>query len=483
MKKQLCILLLIIVQLNFAQQQENETNKQASLTTLQPITVTIGGNFIITGSFLASRYQRLDQFITTYFTQAQLNAVRGLTQYEEIQAVNKEINKFPLRGITLKRSTGELIKIDLLKYRLTGDFKYNPYLMNDDVIIFPSYDSDVTIVDISGAVNKPTKFQFIPGDKLEDAILFAGGLNQSYENIEKAEISRLDKSGNKEQLFTVNIHDAFMLESGDRIRILADENQKKNFRVLVLGQVKNPGYVYVTRDGITLPEAIKKAGGITDNADLKKAEVIRDYNSIEMLSRNFLTLENMTKSAKVIQADLELKRLKESMTALRLANITPDEDTLFFRIDNSLRVLRTESLVDFSKLNEPNSDESKFLVKDDDIILIPDKFEYVYVFGQVPKLGYVKYEAGKDFKYYIDKAGGLAETARGVEKSVIIKGKEKNWITEDKEKIAIEPGDMIYVPKDAPLSFWNTITKLSTLTTLVSSAATIIFFIIQIGKL
>ena len=187
----------------------------------------------------------MDHFITTVYTQAEQNAVSGLSQIETIKKITKELSSYALRDITLKRTNGEVMKIDLLKFRLTGDFKFNPYLMNDDVIIFPAYDHERNIIDINGAVNKPTKFQFVKGDKLSDAILFAGGLNNSYDNIDSAQISRLDNTGEKEELITVDIKNDFSLESGDRIKILADANQRKDYKVLVLGEVKKPGFVYI----------------------------------------------------------------------------------------------------------------------------------------------------------------------------------------------------------------------------------------------
>jgi protein involved in polysaccharide export with SLBB domain len=476
MKKLLCFFLFIVVQLTFSQQNENGiSERQISLTAIQPITVTIGGEFIVTGSFVASRFQRLDQFVTTVFLQAQQNALRNLAQIETMKEISKEINKYALRDITLKRINGEVLKIDLLRFRLTGDFKYNPYLMNDDVIIFPAYDNEKSVVNINGAVNKPTKFQFVAGDKLNDAILFAGGLNPGYENIAQAEISRLDKTGNKEQVVLINIKDDINLQAGDRVRILADENQKSDYKVLVLGQVKKPGYIYITKDGLTLPEILNKAGGISENADLKRAEIIRDKSSIDILRKNNLINDYLDDPQKLLMAGSEWKRqlVKDSLSIARLSSIV-DEDLPFFNIDNTLRILKSESLVDFTKIGDPNSDESKFLVKEGDLVLIPDKFDYVYVFGQVGKIGYVKFSEGKDYTYYVEKSGGLAESAEGLEESVIIKGKEMNWITKEKGKVKIEPGDFIYVPKNIPRSFWYTMSKVATVATVVTAIVTTI---------
>lgn len=480
MKKLILVILLTFVQL-YAQ-EENNSSKQNPLLSLQAITVTIGGDFIVTGSFTAYKSQRLDHFITTIFTQAQQKAMQSLNNIETINQVKKNIEKYPLRDITLKHSDGSTQKIDLLKFRLLGDFNHNPYLQNDDVIIFPNYDEERNFVEIQGAVNKPIKFQYVDGDKLSDAILFAGGLNKAYENIEKAEIFRLDKSGYNEERIIIDIKNDFNLQRGDRIKILSDESQKLNFKVLVLGEVKFPGYVYVKRNGSTLNEVIEKTGGFKENADLSRAEVIRDYNSIDMLRKmNFEDIYLNNQNNLPAEYQLKMKQLKESLKLARLNNLL-EEDTLFFNIDNQLRVLHSESLVDFTKLTDPNSEESNFIVKDGDLIMIPDKFEYVYVFGQVAKAGYVKYSEGKDYKYYIEKSGGKGETARDDNEVVVIKGKEMNWITKDKEKVKIEPGDFIYVPKEIPRSFWYQFSKVTAVVSVIGSVATLILLLKQFTR-
>jgi len=441
---------------------------------LQPITVTIGGDFIVTGSFVASKNQRLDFFITAIYTNAEQQAMRSLNQIENIRQMSKELKKYALRNITLKRTSGDVITIDLLKFRLTGDFKYNPYLMNDDVIIFPSYDAEKNIIDVNGAVNKPVKFQFVEGDKLSDALLFTGGIDKAYDNVKKAEISRLSGSGSKETILTVDLNEDFMLKSGDRIKVLADENNKLNYQVLVLGQVKTPGPVFITRDSTTLADVIVKAGGFKSNADLRRAEIVRDYTANEMLKKQQIVDDYLNNSEKLLlpETQLRLRQMKETFSMMRLSNLT-DEDTIFFNIDNQLRILRSESLVDFTKLSNSNSEESQFIVKPGDLILIPDKFEYVYVFGQVPRVGYIKYSKGQNYKYYLEKAGGMGETARKDDDVVLIKQKDMNWITKGKDTLKVEPGDFIYVPKEIPRTFWYNFSKAGAIIGVISGLATI----------
>ena len=478
------ILLLTLVNYSYAQDQSSNSSAKNDLARASLISVTVGGAFITNGTFYASITERVDQFITRIFTEASTRLLSSAKDEKLMAKIKKEFESYAKRDITLKRFSGEVIKIDLEKFRLTGDFNFNPYLKNDDVIIFPTFDTNTGFVEIIGAVNKEALFQFVEGDKLSDAILFAGGINLAYENVKTAEISRLNSLGDKEEIIHVDVNSDFSLKRGDRIKILADPNQKRIFKALVLGEVRNPGYVYLKENGTSLKEVLEKAGGFKETADLTRAEIIRDYSSLEMLKKNRLTEDYLNSSDKILLPETQLK-IHQTMDALLLlrTNNLQLEDTLFFNIDNQLRVLRGENLVDFSKLTDPNSDESNFSVKDGDLILIPQPFDYVYVFGQVSKFGYVKHVDGKNYKYYIERAGGKTEMAKeGDDEIVVIKGKGKDWVTENKEKLKIEAGDYVYVPKIIPRNFNYYLSRIGSVTGIIGTVATIILLLVQFGK-
>jgi protein involved in polysaccharide export with SLBB domain len=467
-----------------AQDQNSSSNSKSDLAKASVISVTVGGAFIINGTFPALMTERADQFITRIFTEAKTQILSGAKDEKLMAKIKNEFDSYAKRDITLKRFTGEVIKLDLEKFRLTGDFKFNPYLKNDDVIIFPAFDFSTSFVEIIGAVNKEVKFQFVEGDGLSDALLFAGGINPSYDNVKTAEISRLNSAGDKEEIINAEINSNFPLKRGDRVRILADPNQKRIFKALVLGEVKNPGYVYLKQNGTALKEVIEKAGGLKETADLLRAEVIRNYSSLEMLKKYQLTEDYLSSPEKILLPETQLRmRQMQDVLSLSRTNNLQLEDTLFFNVDNQLRVLRGESIIDFTKLSDPNSDESNFSVKDGDLILIPQPFDYVYVFGQVSKFGFVKHVEGKDYNYYVEKAGGKTEMAReDDDEIVVIKGKGKDWVTKEKEKLKLEAGDYIYVPKIIPRNFNFYLSRIGSIAGIIGSAATIILLLVQFGK-
>jgi len=481
--KKLFIIIILSSAVQLAQEQETSLNKQMSTQMFQPITVTVGGDFVITGSFTASRSQRVDHFITTIFTQAKEKITASITQLETIKEIYQGLNRYPLRDITLKRISSEILKVDLLKFRLTGDFKYNPYLMNDDVIVFPTYDDERNFIDIDGAVNKPVKFQFVEGDKLSDAIMFAGGINLAYDNVKSVEISRLKEKGEKEELLVASINDDVTLKRGDRIRVMFDENEKRAFKVLVLGEVQKPGYVYITKNSTTIKEVIEKVGGFKQDADLNRAEILRNYSPIEILKKQKMLQEFTDDQRQNLTPEfqLKIKQMSDEYSMARTSNLTI-EDSTAFNIDNKLRVLNSEQLVDFNGLLNNSPEVANFLLKDGDVILVPLKFNYVYVFGQVEKVGYIKHEEGKDYKYYIEKSGGISGEAKDFEDIAIVKGKFRKWVVENKETTSIDPGDFIYVPKTIRRPFKYYLENFGSIASIIGSIATIILLVVQSGK-
>ncbi|TSA27635.1 MAG: hypothetical protein D4R68_05100, partial [Ignavibacteriales bacterium] len=251
MKKIILITLILIttsqLQIN-AQETNNLSQNKFDLAKAGIIGVTIGGSFIVNGTFPAVMTDRVDQFITRIYSEYKLQSLSGIKESSILMKYKNELENFAKRDIILKRFSGETVKIDLEKYRLTGDFKFNPYLKNDDVIIFPAVDMNTNFIDVSGAVNKEVKFQFVEGDNLLDAILFAGGINPAFANVSKAEISRLNSSGEKEEIIAVNLKSDIQLMRGDRIRIPFDATYRKDYKVLVLGEVSKPGYIYITNN-------------------------------------------------------------------------------------------------------------------------------------------------------------------------------------------------------------------------------------------
>jgi len=443
--------------------------QNSSMYALNKISVTIGGDFITNGTFPASATERVDEFVTRTYNQYRLAILATARDAQSLIELKAELDEFPERGIILKHIDGTEQMIDLQKFHLTADYAQNPYLLNGDVIIFPQLDWDRNFVEVEGAVNKPTQFQYVEGDRLSHAILFARGISSAYEISDSIEITRLSYDGMNEEIILVSLEDNPAIKRGDRIRVVSNETQRRDFKVLVGGEVNKPGYIYITKNQTTLKEVIEKVGGFKENADLLNAELIRGSIQARRRNREEQPYQDRRRSfdlrAFSVQTDLLMMN--------RMANVEI-EDTASLKFDNQLRNSKTIVTVDFKEVLNDSSDHSKVIVKDGDIIFVPEKTNLVYVYGQAMNPGYIEFVAGKSYEYYIEKAGGIGNAAKN--EVYLIKSKTRAYIdmTDDDYQYTIESGDYIWVPKEYPRTFDFYLTRTARIAAIVAAAATVI---------
>jgi len=473
MLKKIFLLTFLITALSVAQVSLNESSNLNSMMALQKISVTIGGEFIVNGTFPASTTERLDEFITRTYNQYRLALLTTSKDARSLAQLRKETEEYSERGILLKHKDGTVENIDLKKFRLTANYNDNPYLLEGDVIVFPPLDWDRNFIEVEGAVNKATQFQFVDGDDLETALLFARGISPAYETIDRIEITRLSYDGMNETIIHYSVQDNPKLVRGDRIKVVANETFRRDFKVLVGGEVNKPGYIYITKDKTTIREVIEKTGGFKENADLINSELIR---------------RNITQSNNEPYLDRRRpfrlwgqSRRIDLLMMKRMANIET-KDSLSLNYDNELRNARSIVAVNFQEVLDSSSESSKFIVKDGDIIFIPEISDLVYVFGQVMNPGYIDHNKGADYTYYIEQTGGTGERAK--DEIYLIKGKTRAWIdvTDDDNIYQIESGDYIWVPKDIPRDFDHYLTRTALIAGIIGSVATVVLLLTQFGK-
>lgn len=478
MKNSLLILILLFTLINSAISQTNTGQTTLSeAMSFASISVTIGGQFPVNGTFPALITERVDQFISRMYVQAVERVTRATNDPLLLDQIKRELESYSLRGIILKRSNGEEIILDILRFRITGDFSLNPYLKNDDVLIFPAVDLQRNFFSVSGAVNKPDKFYFVDGDNLQDALLFARGVNPAFEGTLEVEINRPKYDGSEIEQIKTDISSSISLQRGDQIIIRADETQRREFSVLVIGEVNSPGYVPITKNNTKLGEIIERAGGFTEDASILRSRLFRG-NSINMLlERQYgVTISN---DLSIIDTSMLVKMIDyEEMLMLRMSNLV-DEDIPYFQIENQIRVMNEGSVSDFSNLSDSNSELYNLIVRNGDVIIVPQKKRNVYVFGQVQNPGFITYTPDKDYKYYLNLAGGVGKYSEDEIK--VIKGESRYWVLAEEEPI-ISEGDYIFVPKQQLRTFRSYVQEYASYLGILGSVATITLLIIQLGN-
>lgn len=471
------ILVVLSVQI-YPQILQDKLKQNQLFDAASTISVTIGGAFPIEGTFPALMTERVDGFITRMYADASDLILKTYNDPDLIRKAQNDLTNFTLRGIILKRSNGEEKLLDLMKFRITGDFENNPYLKNDDVLIFPPNDIGRNFFAVSGAVNSPGTFYYMEGDRLSDALTLSLGINKSYEKIDSVVITRLSYDGKSQYNFKVDLNSDIEIQRGDQIRVVADETQKRNFRVMVVGEVKRPGSVPITKNNTNLSEVITQAGGFTEDASLKRARIYSGSSLALFLQKEYGI--NLQEQPYWESRDLRNLVINvENQLMYRMSNVYP-EDSVYFFLENQLRVMTEGSAVDFTKLDDTTSEVSNYIVSSDDIIVIPSRTRTVYVFGQVNRPGSILYVSGKDYKYYIDQAGGAGELAD--EEIMVIKGASRSWLSVSEKNVNIEEGDYIYVPKQSLRSFRSYAQEFAIYLGVVASISTILLLFVQLLK-
>lgn len=160
-------------------------------------------------------------------------------------------------------------------------------------------------VQVYGAVRKAGVFEFSDKLSLADVVYMANGLRQEASN-SYVEISRLkiDGAGNRtyvifEKLNVINgvngpeIEGAkdFLLEPYDQIFVRQSKNYKAPKNVSIGGEITWPGTYTMANDGERVLDLIERAGGWTEIAFLKGAQLIRKGDGLVLLDLEILEQE------------------------------------------------------------------------------------------------------------------------------------------------------------------------------------------------
>jgi protein involved in polysaccharide export with SLBB domain len=370
-----------------------------------------------------------------------------------------ERGNFSFRNIELTRKNGDKVRIDLRKYFATRDDNFNPFLKEGDIINIPKYDWEGKFISVMGAVQFPGVFEYIEGDDLETAIQLVRGVT-SVANLDSIQISRLTLDAKKMTNVYVKYEEnkKMKLLPNDMITVLAYAEQRRDFRVWVLGEVIRPGLYPITLGETRLSEIIPMTGGFTSEAYLPTSELYRKLDTLFLLVRNRDTIESyFTQRLSDVISNKDEKENFEQETKYKIGRVNLDFEKLFLKGDKSQDVI----------------------LRKGDIIYIADNRKQIYVYGQVSNPGYIPYKEGADCMYYIEKAGGFGDRADESEVRVI-KFKTREWMEPDNAKI--ESDDFIYVPKVLKRDFAYDIDLIAKVASIVVSVITLALLIIQTQK-
>lgn len=339
-------------------------------------------------------------------------------------------------------------------------------LMKNDVLFIPSIQNlkERQTVTIHGRVSNPGTFSFAEKMTVEDLVVMAGGLLEDAATV-KVDITRRIKNPNstaytKEvgKTFTVDLSnnfevgkESFVLEPFDQVYIRKSPTYQKQQNVTITGEVLFGGTYALQNKTERISSLIERAGGLTPEAYAKGARLMR------------------------VRSQEEAKREQD---LLRLARRTTDKDSIEV---SSLELSTTYSVgLDLEKaIKNPNSDFD-LVLKDGDVLYIPEYINTIKVTGAVMYPNTVLYEKGKDLSYYLNQAGGFNNNARKRKVFVVnLNGKASKLSLHSKQ--AIEPGSEIVVPTKEKKDR-STMAEIMTMASLSASLAAVVASIVRLVK-
>lgn len=384
--------------------------------------------------------------------------------------------------VSLSRHSDRGVEITMVDFRELVQNRYlseNQPLQGGDVIIVPRADRGVIVL---GEVNSPGFYQFKSGDGLLDAIMLAGGFTDSAKE-EEVSLTRITPDGPVIEVidFSLLMEDRFLaedrlLQGGDVIVVPRSDRS-----VLVLGEVRNPGY-YVFTKGQSIMDLIGRAGGFTPNAEPAKVVVTRDTDEGVITETLNLDLRTGTDYNRLVQGG-EIITVPEANRMVlvfgdvaragaytlpqdgRLLDILAMAGGLQTNLGSEQVVLTRQSgseeqvwQVSYASLMQEQSEHNLPLVGGD-VIYVPASESQILVLGMVKNPGVYSLPVGARVMDAIAMAGGPLDRAAlesvGIYRDGSLEGSDIVSMGQDKqlfigdanENPLLNAGDIIYVPE------------------------------------
>lgn len=328
----------------------------------------------------------------------------------------------------------EIIAIDLGGL-LNGTIADIP-LQKNDILYIPSITDlkEEETVAIYGEVANPGTFLFSKNMTIEDLLVQAGGLLEEAATT-RVEVTRRIKDPKSTSFssvlgktFTFDIKDGFIvggnaenfyLEPFDAVYIRRSPAYRRQQNVVVAGEVLFSGSYSLLKKNERLSDLVSKAGGVTPDAYVKGARLIRKLSDEERRRQN---------------------------DAIRMAQNGEGKDSISIQ---NLNLSETYTVgIDLEKaLANPKSDFD-LVLREGDVLYIPEYVNTVKISGSVMYPNTVVYQKGKNLKFYINQAGGYGNMAKKKKVYVVYMNGTVSRL-KARNASAIEPGCEIIVPSKA----------------------------------
>lgn len=196
-----------------------------------------------------------------------------------------------LREVQLVRNGKKVATIDVYDFIMKGKAQDDIRLEEGDVIIVPPYES---LVQITGNVKRPMRYEMKKGETLATLINYAGGFTS---DAYTRNLRLVRQNGKEYQVNTIDDKDyaSYKLTDGDVVTAEAILDRFTN-KLEVRGAVYRPGIYELGDDVNTAKALIARADSLTDDAFTARAVIyrLRDNMTREVIPVDVAALMNGT---------------------------------------------------------------------------------------------------------------------------------------------------------------------------------------------
>ena len=326
--------------------------------------------------------------------------------------------------------THEMIPVDLK--RMMAGAVSDLRLQKNDVLYISSV-KDIEkegTLSIYGDIRNPGDFPYVKNTSIQDLIVKAGGLLESASMV-RIDVSRrirdpksISSSTVIGKSFAVELKNGlvmgedkgFELEPYDIVFIRRSPGYRKQANVTVEGEVAFTGNYTLIQSNERLSSLIARAGGLSKEAYVKGARLIRRMTADEMRQKKDVLLLSVRGSEKASVSPVTLEASSTYPVGIELEKA----------------------------LVNPGSDEDMVL-REGDVLFVPKYVSTVTINGAVMYPNTILYQKGSSLSYYIEQAGGFGNRALKRRVYVIYMN---GMVSRLKRRMgnAIEPGCEIIVP-------------------------------------
>ena len=392
-----------------------------------------GDNITVDG--MINRYENMVEIKGAVFRPGQFELGKQITTVRSLIEAAEGLTEdaFTARGVMYRMKEDRTLEAQSVDIEgiMAGKVADIP-LKNEDVLFIPTQTERVSerTVSINGEVFSPGTYQFADNETIEDLIIRAGGLTDAA-SLAKVDVSRriVDSNATAKtreiaKTFTFSLKDGlvidgdrhFVLEPYDVVSVRRSPAFSTARTIRVDGEVNFEGDFTLENKQMHLSDAIKMAGGATEDAYLRGARLVRQMNDEERV-RQQATLEAIRNI---------LTERGDSISGAKLQ--LGDTYVVGIELDKAMK--------------NPGG-EYDILLREGDRIFVPEFNGSVKISGDVFFPNTVSYIAGKGYKYYVNQAGGWGNRAK----------KSKTFIVYQNGTIGVaskgakpEPGCEIVVP-------------------------------------